>query len=91
MLVQFVVDTTGVAEFASVRILTSTNPGFTRAAVAGLQTMLFQPAESRGQKLPQVVLLPFEFTIGPKEPYLWHRRVWPLADVMPTPKKPNEQ
>jgi TonB family protein len=61
VLMEFVVDTLGLVELETVGIVTSTHPGFTRAAVDALADAAFRPALKNGRPVRQVVQLPFIF------------------------------
>lgn len=61
--VSFVVDTTGRADPASLRILKSTHSLFDAAVRASLPGMRFIPAEAGGKKVNQLVQQPFVFRI----------------------------
>ncbi|HET9454813.1 MAG TPA: TonB family protein [Gemmatimonadaceae bacterium] len=62
-IVQFVVDTAGVPEMASFRVLRSTHSEFTKAAHAHVSTARYNPAMLRGRKVRQLVQQPFNFQI----------------------------
>jgi len=59
----FVVDEKGRAEMDSVRFVGSGNALFQDAVRAALPRMRFVPAEIAGQKVRQLVQMPFVFTI----------------------------
>jgi protein TonB len=61
--VSFVVDTTGRADPASLRILKSTHDLFDAAVRSALPGMRFIPAEAGGRKVKQQVQQPFVFRI----------------------------
>ena len=61
--VSFVVDTTGRAEPATFRILSSTHELFAAAVRSALAGMRFIPAEAGGRKVKQHVQQPFVFRI----------------------------
>ncbi|HEU4628546.1 MAG TPA: energy transducer TonB [Gemmatimonadaceae bacterium] len=63
--VQFVVDTTGHIELPTFVLLESTHGRFTESVREALPRMLFRPAELRGQKIKQLVQIPFIFRIQP--------------------------
>lgn len=63
VIIRFVVDTSGRAEEASIRILDSSHPQFTDAARAALGRMRFDPARVGGDKVRQLVDLPFTFAL----------------------------
>lgn len=62
---QFVVDTTGRVEVGSFVLLESTHGRFTQSVREALPRMLFRPAELNGQKIKQLVQLPFIFKLQP--------------------------
>lgn len=63
VLIQFVVDTFGVAESTNVRVLKASHGLFTDAVLAVLPDMRFTPAELNGHKVRQLVQQPFVFNI----------------------------
>lgn len=58
---QFVVDTLGRVDPASVRILDSSHPLFSTAVINALPRLRFLPAEIGGRKVMQLVQQPFRF------------------------------
>lgn len=64
---QYVVDTTGAADSATLRILASTHPDFTAAVRAALPGMRFTPARIGDQKVRQLVEQEFTFRITPRD------------------------
>lgn len=62
--VQFVVDTTGLVDAASVRILSSPDPQFEASVRSALSNMQFHPAKRSGHKVRQLVEQHFRFTIN---------------------------
>jgi len=60
----FIVDTLGVPEVASLKILKSTGPMFSAAVRDALPRMRFIPAEKGGAKVRQLVQQPFVFSIA---------------------------
>jgi periplasmic protein TonB len=60
---EFVVDTTGHAEMASLRLVRSDHELFASAVRAALPRMRFVPAEARGRKVRQLVRVPFAFEL----------------------------
>lgn len=60
--VQYVVDTNGRADPASLKIIESTNELFTQAVRNVLPRLRFFPAEIGGRKVRQLVQQPFNFT-----------------------------
>ena len=61
--VQFVVDTTGLADLRTWKVLETTNDLFAQAAKDGVSRARFYPAEIGGKKVKQLVQLPFTFTL----------------------------
>ena len=64
---QYVVDTSGAADSASLRIIASTHPDFTAAVRAALPGMRFTPARIGDQKVRQLVEQEFTFRITPRD------------------------
>lgn len=62
---QFVVDTTGRVDITSFVLLESTHGRFTQSVREALPRMLFRPAQLHGQKIKQLVQLPFIFKLEP--------------------------
>jgi len=63
VLVQFVIDTAGHPEPASLRVLESSNPAFDAAALETIQRSLFKPARVRGQAVRQLTRQTIGFRI----------------------------
>jgi TonB family protein len=61
----FVVDTTGLVDSASVRVLSSPHPMFTTSVRDALVQMHFKPAVRAGAKVRQLVEQHFRFQIAP--------------------------
>jgi hypothetical protein len=61
--VQFVVDTLGVADTLSFRVISATHPEFAQSVREALPGMRFHPAILRSRKVPQLVEQPFMFKI----------------------------
>ena len=61
--VQFVVDTTGLADVESFRVISSTHPEFAESVKEALPRMRFHPAILRSKKVRQLVEQPFMFKI----------------------------
>jgi TonB family protein len=61
VLVQFVVDTTGLIQLATFKVLKSSHQQFTEAVRTGLSQMRFAPALVGGRKVRQLVQQPFQF------------------------------
>jgi TonB family protein len=66
--VEYVVDTTGLADSATLRILRTTHPAFAEAVRAALPGMRFQPGEVGGQLVRQLVTQEFRFIITAQAP-----------------------
>jgi TonB family protein len=73
--VQFVVDTTGLADTTSCRVISATHPEFAQSVRDALPGMRFSPAILRSKKVRQLVEQPFMFRIVPAAP---------VAPVTPT-------
>lgn len=65
VVVQFIVDTTGRADPASLKVLGTTHQGFVPAVRAALAQWRFHPAEVGGRKVRVLVRQPIEFTLAP--------------------------
>ena len=63
--VQFVVDTTGLVDTSSVRVLSSPDPQFEQSVRLALGQMQFRPAKRSGHRVRQLVEQHFRFTITP--------------------------
>lgn len=63
LLVQFIVTEEGRADMSSVRFLRVTYRDFAEAVLRALPTFRFEPAEVGGCPAPQVVQMPFEFSL----------------------------
>lgn len=61
VLVQFVVDERGRPEMASFKVLKSSDAELTESVRQAVSGMTFFPAEAGGQKVKQLVQLPFNF------------------------------
>lgn len=61
VLVQFVVDTLGVADMSTFKVLDATNDLFAASTRATLSKWRFYPAEASGRKVRQFVQLPLKF------------------------------
>lgn len=61
--VQFIVDTLGVADTTSFRVISATHPEFAQSVREALPGMRFRPAILRSKKVPQLVEQPFMFKI----------------------------
>jgi len=59
----FVVDTTGIADVATFRILKSSHPLFSEAVRDAIATMRFVPAEIAGGRVRELMQHPFAFTL----------------------------
>jgi len=63
VLVQFVVNESGVAEMGTFRVVRSTNVEFTEAVRTAIQSTRFTPAKLNGANVRQVVQQPFAFAL----------------------------
>jgi periplasmic protein TonB len=63
VVVQFIVDTLGVIEPASLRVVESTHEQFARAVLEVLPRYRFVPAEASGHRVRMTAQMPFEFTL----------------------------
>jgi TonB family protein len=61
VIVQAIIDTTGRAEPASVKVIESPNPGFDQAAINWVRRALFRPARVNGQAVRALMKMPIEF------------------------------
>ena len=66
VLVEFIIDTTGHMEAASLRVLQSSNPGFTAAAGESVRRSLFRPARVHGSPVRQRTIQSIAFRIVPE-------------------------
>lgn len=64
VLVQFIVDERGRPQMDSFQVLRSSNMQFTDAVRRAVRVMTFFPAEINGQKVKQLVQVPFKFNPG---------------------------
>jgi TonB family protein len=60
---EYVVDTTGLAEPSSLRVLTSTHPGFEAAGRASVTASRFRPAKLNGRLVRQLVRQTLTFRV----------------------------
>jgi protein TonB len=65
VIAEFVVDTLGNVEVATIRLRSGDHDQFRGSVRATLPRMRFLPAQYRGMKVPQLVQLPFRFDINP--------------------------
>lgn len=61
---EFVIDTLGHVEDATVGIVSSTHPLFTAAVRSALERATYIPAVKQGQVVRQIVQQPFDFSVG---------------------------
>jgi protein TonB len=61
VLVQFVVDTLGVADMSTFKVLDASNDLFAESTRATLSNWRFYPAEAGGKKVKEIVQLPLRF------------------------------
>lgn len=64
VVVSYVVDTTGLADSASLRVQAMTHPAFVESVRAALPGMRFRPAELSGRPVRQLVVQEFRFVIA---------------------------
>jgi TonB family protein len=64
VLTQFVVDTNGTPIAGTLKVLRSTDIGFTAAVAAAITMMRFAPADVGGKKVKQLVQMPFNFNLS---------------------------
>lgn len=64
VVVQFVVDTTGIAELRTFHVIEATDAAFAAATKAAVATARFSPAEVAGRKVRQLVQLPVTFSLN---------------------------
>lgn len=61
VVIEVLVDATGHVDARRARVVRSDNPLFTAAVLRALPTMRFVPAEAHGQKVAQLLQVPFRF------------------------------
>jgi protein TonB len=64
VLVQFIVDQRGRPEMQSFKVIKSSHAAMTESVRSAVSDMTFFPAESGGQKVKQLVQLPFTFALN---------------------------
>jgi TonB family protein len=64
VLAQFIVDENGVADSTSFTVLRSTHDLFTNAVLSTIGSFRFNPAELNGQRVKQLVQMPFQFSLS---------------------------
>jgi protein TonB len=64
VLAQFVVDTNGVVDVSTLKVLRSTDSAFTVAVREALPHFRFAPAEVGGRHLKQLMQMPFQFNLA---------------------------
>jgi len=64
VLAQFTVDTAGVADLRTFKVLKSTHDLFTNAVREALPAMRFHPAQVGGKPVKQLVQMPFQFNLS---------------------------
>jgi protein TonB len=79
---EWIVDSTGLADTASFRLIESTHPLFTRAVRETLSGMMFRPAQLMGKPVRQLVRQQFRFQL--EKPV---RDTLPVAPAAPPPGK----
>jgi TonB family protein len=83
----FIVDTTGLADSASLRIQSSSHPAFADAVRAAMSVMRFRPAELGGHHVRQLVSQEFRFVIAAPAPPTPH----PGLPTLQAPPLPRDQ
>jgi protein TonB len=80
VLTNFVIDTTGRADSATIEILQSTHPLFVASVRTAIPGMRFSPAMVQGRRVRQVVEQRFQFRITPPAPVVpaEHTRASPV-------------
>jgi TonB family protein len=68
VVVEFVVDTAGVVDPASIEIVSATDDLFARSVRQALAAARFTPARRRGRPVRQLVQLPFTFVVPAAQP-----------------------
>jgi TonB family protein len=63
VLVEFAVDTTGLADSTTFTVVAASHPEFARAVRDALPRMLFVPAIAQGRRVRQLVRLPMKFKL----------------------------
>lgn len=63
---QFVVDTTGIPDMRTFKVLKSSHELFMASVREMVPSLRFSPAEVGGRKVKQLVEMPFEFSLSPK-------------------------
>jgi TonB family protein len=64
VLAQFIVDENGVADSTSFTVVRSTHDLFTNAVLSAIGSFRFNPAELNGQRVKQLVQMPFQFSLS---------------------------
>jgi TonB family protein len=64
VLAQFIVDENGLADSTSFTVLRSTHDLFTEAVLSSIKSFRFSPAELNGQRVKQLVQMPFQFSLS---------------------------
>lgn len=60
-IVRFEVDTAGIVDTATFRVLRATRPEFGQAVREVLPQIRYRPAQNKGQRVRQVVIQPYKF------------------------------
>lgn len=80
----FVVDSTGLADSASLLIRTATLPAFADAVRAAMPLLRFRPAELDGRHVRQLVAQEFRFVIAEPQPVVPHPGLPPAPAPAPS-------
>ncbi len=70
---RFVVDTMGAVEWATIAIVSATQPSFAAAVQVALRSASFAPARLGGRAVRQLVEMPFDFKPSPADSVPEHR------------------
>ena len=71
VIASFVVDTTGLADVGSLKVIRSSHQLFVNSVVAAIPDMRFTPAMVGGRKVKQLVMQPFMFQIADSTKAAW--------------------
>ncbi len=66
VIVECIIDTAGLPEPSSIRVVQSTNRGFNLAAVAALRRARFRPAREIGRAIRVQINVPIDFNLAPR-------------------------
>jgi len=63
VMVEAIIDTTGHIEPASIKVISTTNPGFNESAKQAIQKWLYRPARVYGRAVRVLIHQPINYTI----------------------------